>query len=124
MLYDNIEKLIAGIAIVTVLLICCIAVDSADETIVVDNNDSLQQIPEGVTVINDSYVLKKNSGMAVSDGKVYEEKPTITMWAKPSVRSKYAYRWYKKSFVDYCPNCHHYNVLLAQRPSTTCIAAR
>ena len=116
-LYDNIEKLIAGIAIVTILLICCIAVDSADDTITANNSDSLQKIPKGTIVINDSYILEKNSGMAVSDGKVYVDKsvkvkPTITMWAKPSVRSKYAYRWYKKSFVDYCPNCHHYNVLL------------
>ena len=38
--------------------------------------------------------------------------PLISMWAKPSVRSGYAYKWYKKTFVDYCPHCHHYNVLL------------
>ena len=38
--------------------------------------------------------------------------PTISMWAKPSVRSGYSYKWYRFEWIDYCPNCHHYNCLL------------
>lgn len=120
MLYDNIEKLIAGIAIVTILLICCIAVDSADETITADNSDSLQNIPKGTIIINDSYMLDKNSSMAVSDGKVHVDKsvktkPTITMTGRPSctrcARNHRAYKWSTHTYINYCPNCHHYNCL-------------
>lgn len=110
MLYDNIKKLIAGIVIVSILLFCCIAVDSADETITIDNSDVQQNI-----TINDSYVLNKTAGKAVTDGKIYVDKtvqPTIGMWAKPSVRSRYAYKWYYRTWVNYCPNCKHYNCLL------------
>ena len=92
--------------------------DEADETITVRNNQT--QIPDNVTVINDTYIDSYNSGIAVSDGKIYTDKsqikkkpkkPTVSMWAKPSVRSKYSYKWYKKKFIDYCPHCHKYNVL-------------
>ena len=38
--------------------------------------------------------------------------PLISMWAKPSVRCGYPYKWYYRTFIDYCPNCHHYNALL------------
>lgn len=123
-LYDNInKKLVAGIVIVSVLLIFCVAIDYADETITNVNNHTVQKMPKNVTVVNSSYTLSKNTGMAVSDGKVYTDKnvktkhakkktPTITMWAKPSVRCGYSYTWHKKTFVNYCPNCKHYNTLL------------
>ena len=38
--------------------------------------------------------------------------PLISMWAKPSVRCGYPYKWYYRTFIDYCPNCKHYNALL------------
>ena len=47
--------------------------------------------------------------------KIYNGvKPKITMKAKPSCRSccKQSYKWRTKSFVNYCPHCHKYNVLL------------
>lgn len=71
----------------------------------------------------DGSSVSVNDSFAVSDGKVYHTKvnktkkhkkklPTISMWAKPSVRCGYPYRWYYCTFVDYCPNCKHYNALL------------
>ena len=120
-LYDNIKKLIVCIIIVSILLVCCIAVDSADNTTVsnINNTTSLQKLPKDVIIINDTYVLDKDAGIAKTDGKIYVDKtvkeekkvPTITMWAKPSCGCRYSYTWHKKHFVDYCPHCHHYSCL-------------
>jgi len=101
-------------------------IDSADETITVtDNTSTLDNLSsKNITVINGTYVLDKNNGWAKTDGKIYEEKsvnsknkqkekskPTITITARPSVRSNYAYKWYTTTWVDYCPHCHKYGVL-------------
>ena len=126
---DNIKKrLIIGIMIVSLLLVGCIAVDSADDTITnVNNNSSLTNIPKNTVVINNSHVSSKNVGMAVSDGKVYIDttvkvkpkytnktvkvKPKISMYAKPSCGCRHKYTWHYREFVNYCPNCHHYGTL-------------
>jgi N-acetylmuramoyl-L-alanine amidase len=82
---------------------------------------------KSITVVNSTKLNDLNSTgsyfVANHNDKVYTVKekprkkrkkslPTISMWAKPSVRSNYAYKWYYKTFIDYCPHCHHYNVLL------------
>ena len=96
------------------LLSVCISVDYADEPITVNQtikNDT------NCTLVNDTHysheIIHENGVARIH--KVVVEKPKyplISMWAKPSVRSSYSYRWYKKTFIDYCPHCHHYNVLL------------
>lgn len=99
------------------LLVVCISVDSADDTISnVNNSSALANIPKNTIVINDSYVLSKNAGMAVSDGKVYTDKtvkvkPKIGMYAKPSCGCRHKYTWHYREFVNYCPNCRHYSTL-------------
>ena len=108
------KDLICGILIVFLLLCVCISVDYADEPITVEAepmNTSNCTVVDGVhydnRIINDTGVAKLH--------KIVIEKPKyplISMWAKPSVRSGYAYRWYYKTFIDYCPHCHKYNVLL------------
>ena len=100
------------------------AIDSADETI--DNtNKSRKNLDElhnsNITMVNGTYYVgNKDDGWAKTDGKIYTTEtektnktttPTITITAKPSVRSNYAYRWYTTTWVDYCPHCHKYNVL-------------
>lgn len=92
-------------------------VDYADEDISNINKTRLpENIPRGTTIVNksSSVVLNENAGKIVEKGSdhVYSKYPIIGMWAKPSVRSGYSYRWYYKTFIDYCPHCHHYNVLL------------
>lgn len=39
--------------------------------------------------------------------------PKISMKAKPSCGfcSKMKYRWYDRTFLNYCPHCHNYNTL-------------
>ena len=107
------------IAIMFILLLLgvCVTVDYADEDISNINETRLpQNIPKGTVVVNNSstIVLNESAGTIVEKGstRVYSKYPLISMWAKPSVRSGYAYQWYYKTFIDYCPHCKHYNVLL------------
>ena len=95
------------------LLSVCVSVDYADEDITINQtmNDT------NCTLVNDthySHEIIHENGVARIHKVVIEKPkyPLISMWAKPSVRSKYSYRWYYKTFIDYCPHCHHYNVLL------------
>ena len=108
------KDLICGILIVFLLLCVCVSVDYADEPITAGAepmNTSNCTVVDGVhydnRIINGTGVAKLH--------KIVTEKPKypiISMWAKPSVRSSYSYRWYKKTFIDYCPHCKRYNVLL------------
>ena len=116
MITDNIKTLILGIILVILLLSVCVSVDyAANDTITVEPE---QRNTSNCTLINgvhyDNKIIPNTTGV-VKLHKVIVEKPKlpiISMWAKPSVRSSYSYRWYKKTFIDYCPHCHHYGVLL------------
>ena len=95
------------------LLSVCVSVDYADEDITINQtmNDT------NCTLVNDthySHEIIHENGVARIHKVVIEKPkyPLISMWAKPSVRSSYSYRWYYKTFINYCPHCHHYNVLL------------
>lgn len=123
------RKLLLGIAIVGLLLVLCMAVDYAD---VITVRDVPVDVPNGVKVVNGSSFVDVNDRgsyfVANGSDKVYTVKtkkvkkhkkkkkekklPTISMWAKPSVRCGYSYKWYYRTFIDYCPNCGHYNCLL------------
>lgn len=115
---DNIKviKLLTGILIVLVLLTICVAVDSADDTDTISNiNESRQMnavLLKNATFINGtSYVLPENTGTAVTDGKIYTDKNTVTITSKPSCGCRNVYRWHTRTFLDYCPNCRHYDCL-------------
>jgi hypothetical protein len=106
------------IFIVLLLLALCVAVDYATNDTTVTNMDQVNDsvLLNDSNVINGTYYVNVDNGTKVTTlNKVVVTKPkypVISMWAKPSVRSSYAYRWYKKTFIDYCPHCHHYKVLL------------
>ncbi len=94
----------------------CVTVDyAANDTIVAASNQTLDQdINSSVIVLNGSYYSEEKVGVAKLH-KVVTEKPKlplVTITAKPSVRSNYAYKWFTRTWVNYCPNCKHYNVLL------------
>jgi len=46
--------------------------------------------------------------------KKKKTKPKITLTGKPSCKSccKQSYTWRTRTYVNYCPNCKHYNCLL------------
>ena len=116
---DNIKALLNLIFIVLLLLCLCAGVDYAavdNETITANStemNTSNCTLIGGVHYDN-KIVENKSVGVAKLHKVIHikPKVPLISMWAKPSVRSGYAYKWYKKTFIDYCPHCHHYNVLL------------
>lgn len=117
------KRLLDCIVLVSLLLACTVAVDYAsNDTIVVSDNNSLDELNnKSITVVNSSYVLPKDSGWAKTDGKLYMEKksvkekskkfPTVTITAKPSCGCNHKYRWYTRTWINYCPHCHKYGTL-------------
>lgn len=98
------------------LLCVCVSVDYAANDTITANVSEMNTT--NCTVINgvhyDNRIISKDKGVAKLH-KVVTVKPKlplISMWAKPSVRCGYPYKWYYRTFVDYCPNCKHYNALL------------
>ena len=112
---DNIKALILMILGVLLLLSVCVSIDYADDTI---TSEPIEPNVTNCTLIGgvhyDNVIVNRSKGHIESYNvvTVKPKYPTISMWAKPSVRSSYSYRWYKKTFIDYCPHCHRYNVLL------------
>jgi hypothetical protein len=132
---DRVTKLLIGIVITLILLTICITVDSADdniinetanETIIINGTNvtinatnakpiivlkSPEPQKEGnYTKINGTYV-KTGNGQAKTDGKIYSEVPLITITSKPSCGCNHGYYWHKRTFENYCPNCHRYGTL-------------
>lgn len=117
------EKLINGIIIVSLLLAVCVTVDYAtNDTITNYNNKSaLDELSdENITFVNGSYLLDENSGMAVSDGKIYTDKnikkkknkaQTVSITSRPSCGCRHKYSWHTRTFVNHCPHCHKQGTL-------------
>ena len=115
------KRLLVGIAIVLLLLCVCVSVDYASNDTISNMNKTTmaKNVPKGAIIVNNSSVVAVNHTANVIVGKhndvihtIKPKYPTIGMWAKPSVRCGYAYRWYYRTWVNYCPNCHRYNSLL------------
>lgn len=88
---------------------------NGNDTITVTNQTIDVKGITNATYLNGThYALDNDTGVARLHKVVVEKPkyPLISMWAKPSVRSRYAYRWYYRTWVNYCPNCHRYNSLL------------
>ena len=102
------------------LLAICVTVDYADTDVTVSNlNESANVNLTETSVVNGTHyvMMDKDQGIAKiqNDGKIIISKPkypVISIWAKPSVRSSYKYKWYYRTWVNYCPNCYRYNSLL------------
>ena len=113
------KKLLFGIAIVGLLLLLCVAVDSADESIVLNESSLAENVPNGAILTNNSSIVAVNESASVIVVKhndvihtIKPKYPTISMWAKPSCGCRNNYRWHYRTFVNYCPHCHHYNCLV------------
>ena len=112
------------IIIVLLLLAICTSIDYADNNDTITNIDENATIEfdENITVVNGTYILPKDAGKAISDGKIYTDKkvekkhkkrklPTITITSRPSCGCGYGYYWHTMRFVNYCPHCHKYGTL-------------
>ena len=93
------------------------AIDYADEDIVVTANHSQVNVSNCTEIDGVHYDTKVVNGTGIAKvHKVVHIKPkypTITMTGKPSCSCgrKYSYRWYTRTYVNYCPYCHRYGVL-------------
>ena len=111
------KDLICCIIAVLLLLSVCMTIDYADDApIKIIKNQSKYNGTSLVKVQdNQSIVIvkqKTNTIIPKATDRVYSKYPIIGMYAKPSVRSGYSYKWHYKEFIDYCPHCHHYHALL------------
>ena len=117
MIKDNIKGLLFWIFIVIALLVCCMAIDSADENISVTVNQSQVNVTNCTEIDGVHYDTKVVNGTGIAKvHRIVTEKhkyPIITINAKPSCGcGKYwSYRWRTKSYINYCPHCHRYGVL-------------
>ena len=116
MIIDYIKGLLFWIFIVFLLLCVCVSVDYADDNITVTANQSQVNVTN-CTEINgvhyDDMIVNrsKNHIHTYNVVSVKPKYPIVSMWARPSVRCGLPYKWYYRSFVDYCPHCHRYGVL-------------
>ncbi len=114
---NNIKNLLFGIIIVLLLLSICITVDyAANDTITVTNNQTLDSKinSSDIIVLNDTYYSEEKGGVAKLH-KVVTEKPKlplVSIVSKPSCGCRYSYTWHKRTFINRCPHCHHYNCLV------------
>lgn len=100
-----------------VLLVCCMAIDSADENISVTVNQSQVNVSNCTEIDGVHYDTKVVNGTGIA--KVHKivhikpKYPTITMTGKPSCScgKRYSYRWYTRTYINYCPYCHRYGTL-------------
>lgn len=118
---NKIKKLLNWIFIVTLLLCICATVDYADDvdSIIVTENQTQAKVSENLTLVNGTYFDTSNKDLGVAKlQKVVVERPkvpVITMTGKPScsrcARNHIPYKWFTRSYVNYCPNCHRYGTL-------------
>lgn len=117
MIIDYIKGLLFGIFIVIVLLAICVSVDYADDNITVTANQSEVNVTN-CTEINgihyDTVIVNrsKNHIHSYNVVSVKPHYPIVSIVAKPSCGCNHKYTWHKRSFIDYCPHCHHYNCLV------------
>lgn len=103
------------------LLLCvCVSVDYADDDITVTANQtnlSVSNCTEIGGVHYDDVIVNRSRGHIVNYNvvSVKPKVPVITMTGKPSCsrcsRNHIPYRWFTRSYVNYCPNCHRYGTL-------------
>ncbi|MBP5424359.1 MAG: hypothetical protein J6Y78_18155 [Paludibacteraceae bacterium] len=119
---DNIKALLNLIFIVLLLLCLCAGVDYAavdNETITAN---STEMNTSNCTLIGgvhyDNRIIENKSVGVAKLHKVIHIKPKyplITMTGKPSCsrcyRNHCSYTWRTKTYINYCPNCHHYGTL-------------
>lgn len=116
---DFVKDLLFWIFIVIVLLSFCMALDSADEDVVVTANHSQVNVTNCTVVDGVHYDTKIVKDKDVGVAKLHKvittkpKYPVITMTGKPSCScGRYSsYTWRTRSYVNYCPYCHRYGTL-------------
>lgn len=97
------------------------ALDSADEISNVNESSLPRNMSNDIIILDNGSSVAVNSSLGMikvksSDLVHIEPKySTITMTGKPScsrcARNHCSYTWRTRTYVNYCPHCHRYNVL-------------
>jgi hypothetical protein len=71
---------------------------------------------DGVVLDNGTTTTTRvvNKSVGAKSGLINKQVPrgdVISGTFKPSIKSGYAYRWYRRSWINYCPGCHKYGTL-------------
>ena len=110
---DNYTKCLHLLVLVSLLLAMCVVADYATT---ISSNITEPNIETNSTTevlgANTSMIITHPNDTIYTVAEPRPKVPTVTITAKPSVASGYSYRWYTRTWVDYCPNCHRYNCLL------------
>ena len=113
------KKLMIGIIFVIILLSICVTVDWADNNTTVTNMNETEKVNlTNYTMVDGAKFVDLNNSSGIAkihnNGKVIIEKPKvplITATGKPSCGCGGSYTWRTRTYVNYCPHCHRYNVL-------------
>lgn len=89
----------------------------AEEENITNLNETNKVNTSNVELVNGTYYYLPNNKSSTivikTSDKLHDDRPLISMYAKPSCGCRYTYKcWYNYTFVDYCPHCHHYKCLL------------
>ena len=115
MIIDNIKKLLLGIAIVSLLLLMCMTFDYADEISNLNESSLPKDLPKDCIIVDNGSIVANDSlsVIKVKSSDLVQSYPVITMTGKPSCScsKRYSYKWYTRSYINYCPYCHRYGTL-------------
>lgn len=95
------------------------ALDSADEINNLNESSMPKNIPKDTIILDNGSSVAVNSSLSIIKVKssdlvhIAPKYPVITMTGKPSCScgKRYAYRWYTRAYINYCPYCHRYGTL-------------
>jgi len=102
---DNFRVFVNLVAILSLLLALCVVCDYATVVDVQTNSTT------DVLGANASVIVASSNDEIHSEPKPKKSVPMITFTGKPSCGCNYGYYWHTRTYVNYCPNCHHYNCL-------------
>lgn len=100
------------IAIVVLLSFCINGVEAIDDNATISNSEDMVQV-------NNSTILfegdNKSTITIKENDELHYDVPTISVRSKPSCQSCHRhmpYKWFVRSWKNYCPHCHRYNSLI------------
>lgn len=108
------SKKIYLMLIISIIFLSFLNISYAEE---INYSEKRELNNSNMKLINGTYYFLPNESNEIitikHNDKLHTELPTISMWAKPSCNCRHYYgKWYKNTFIDYCPHCHKYNVLM------------
>ena len=117
MVKDNIK--IKNILLITLFLSILISIISISDVGAVENNITINNTNNTTIQTNVTVILFDDENKTIvhptENDTIHTEYPKITIRGKPSCQTchkYYPYKWFTKTWINYCPHCKQYNGLL------------